>query len=365
MGIFSKIKKMLHSLWMPYEVTYLGDYDAKVLQDSDNPAEKLAQWQAENEAKLADLLPQIQQNEREKLLMERFFKIPERQRKVLSNLAKQYSGLNAQKKQSHNTQNQMKEYLSTAGDYVFDESLPRSLRIIEENEIEFQKAQHDLSYLEGEKSALEYEFRRYQIGYRVTGITLYLAGIVAIIGTIVLFGLSKQQDTFLPAVVLILSVAFFGAWAAIFRRYFWTALEKNRKLQQRAVKLTNRVKINYVRYRNLLDYEYKKFETNSSEGLRFRYEAFIKEKAERSRYEELEKQYRLTAIDIAKEFDKVLPERESDLIDIFLMYSDYFATEKGAEMLHQKVKEENEEFRRKREELEKERNRLLKMKELF
>lgn len=271
---------------------------------------------------------------------------------LLSNMAKQYAGLKNQKAQSKTMQAQMQEYLSKAGDYVFDESLPRSLRILEENELEFQKAQRDLSYLEGEKSALEYEFTRYQIGYRVTGIVLYLAGIASVLGTLILFLLSKRQDIFVPAVALILSICFFGAWAIIFRRYFWNALEKNRKLQQRAVKLTNKVKISYVRFRNLLDYEYRRFETNSSEGLRHRYETFVKEKEERGHYEDLDKQYRLIALDITKELDKVLPERDSDLIDIFLIHSDYFASEKGIDSLNRRIKEEKEDLQQKLKELQ-------------
>lgn len=352
MGFFSNLKQKMKSLWMPYEVTYLGGYDLKRLQESENPEATLEEWKNENERKEQEILAQVQQNERESLLMERFYKIPERQRMLLTNLAKQYAKLRHEKAHSKTMQVQMQESLKNVGDYVFDESLPRSLRILEENELEFQKAQRDLSYLEGEKSALEYEFTRYQLGYRITGIVLYLAGISSILGTLILFLLSKKQDIFVPAVALILSVCFFGAWAIIFRRYFWNALEKNRKLQQRAVKLTNKVKINYVRFRNLLDYEYRRFETNSSEGLRHRYETFVKEKEERGHYEDLDKQYRLTALDITKELDKVLPERDADLIDLFLIHSDYFAAEKGIENLNRRIKEEKADLQKKMRELQ-------------
>lgn len=365
MGIFAKIKEKWHSFWMPYEVTYLGAYNIKELKESENPDETLADWQQENKEKKETLLPRLAENERECLLLERYSKFPERKQIVLRQLAKQYSGLQAQKQQAKSYHQEMQNYLNNVGDVVFDEDLPRILKLIEENELEFQKVQKDLSYLEGEKSALEYEFRRGQIGFFITGITLYLSVIVAILGTIILFLLSQKHDIFVPAVALILGVGFFGAWGAVFRRYLRAALEKNMKLQQRAVKLLNKVRIKYARYRNLLDYEYKKFSISSSESLRLRYETFIQEKNQRQRYEDLEKQHRLTALDITKEIDALLPQKDDDLIDLFLKDSDYYASADGIGKLEKRLKEEKKELLSRLQELQNRENALQKMREMI
>ena len=361
MGIFAKIKEKLRSYWTPYEVTYIGGYDTKELRESDNPAAKLAGWQAENDAALAEHLPRAARNEKRLQLTDRFARFPERRRNVLVQMAKQYSALRGQKQEAKDHHEEMQEYLNQIPDLIFDEDLPRVLKIIEENELEFQKVQKDLSYLEGERSSLEYEFKRSRIGLLLTGIVLYAAVAAAILGTIFLFLLSKRQNIFVPAVVLILSIGFFGIWAAVFRRYFRSALEKNGKMQQRAVKLMNKVKLKYVRYRRLLDYEYKKFEINSSEGLRLRYEIFTKEKHQRQRYEDLEKQQRLTALDIAREMAAMLPEKEEELIDLFLQDSDYYASAGGRDRLKERLTEEKEELLRRGRELENERKVLRQM----
>ena len=365
MGIFAKIKEKLRSYWTPYEVTYIGGYDAKELRESDNPARKLASWQAENKAALAEHLPRAARNEKRLQLAERFARFPERRRNVLIQMAKQYSALRGQKQEAKDHHEEMREYLNQVNDLTFGEDLPRVLKIIEENELEFQKAQKDLSYLEGERSGLEYEFKRSQIGLFITGVVLYVAVAAAILGTIFLFLLSKRQNIFVPAVVLILSIGFFGIWAAVFRRYFRSALEKNGRMQQRAVKLMNKVKLKYVRYRQLLDYEYEKFEVNSSEGLRLRYEIFTKEKHQRQRYEDLEKQQRLAALDIARELASTLPEKEEELMDLFLQDSDYYATSGGRDRLKERLLEEKEELSRRGRELENEQKVLRQMEEML
>ncbi|RRD94636.1 hypothetical protein EII17_06925 [Clostridiales bacterium COT073_COT-073] len=365
MGIFTKIKEKLQSFWTPYEVTYLGGYDAKALKESENPAARLAEWQAENEEQLAEILPRIRRNERGLLMLERFGKFPERKRVLLEQLARQYSTLRVQKQDAKHSHQEMQGYLSQSGELSYDDDLPRVLKLIEENELEFQKVQKDLSYLEGEKSALEYEFGRNQMGLMITRIVLYMMIIVSILGTIVLFLLSKRQDIFLPAVILILTVGFFGVWSIVFRRYFRSALDKNVKLQQRAVKLLNKVKLKYVRYRSLLDYEYQKFEINSSEALELRYEIFLNEKNQRRRYEDLEKQHRLVALDIAREMETMLPEKEEDLIDLFLQDSDYYANPGGCDKLRDRLIAEKEELRRRLQELENAGNVLAKMKTML
>ncbi len=352
MGIFAKIKEKLDSLWKPYEVTYIGGYDVKELRESEDPATLLAGWQAENEAALAEHLPRVRRNERRMLLLERFLRFPERRRNALIQMAKQYASRHVQKQEAKSHHEEMREYLSKLNDLTFDEDLPKVLKLIEENELEFQKVQQDLSYLEGERSSLEYEFKRSRIGLLITGIVLYIAIAASVLGTIFLFLLSRRQDIFVPAVILILSVGFFGIWAAVFRRYFRSAIEKNGKLQQRAVKLTNKVKLKYVRYRHLLDYEYKKYEINSSEALRLRYEIFLKERNQRQRYEDLEKQQRLTALDIAREMASMLPEKEEDLIDLFLQDSDFYAGVEGRKRLEQRLAEEKAELERRSRELE-------------
>ena len=89
MGIFAKIKEKLRSYWTPYEVTYLGGYDTKELRESDNPAAKLAGWQAENEAALAEHFLRVESNEKRLRLTEQFARFPERRRTMLIQMANQ------------------------------------------------------------------------------------------------------------------------------------------------------------------------------------------------------------------------------------------------------------------------------------
>lgn len=365
MSFWSKIKEKIRSSWMPYEITYLGGYDAKALKESEDPQAKWLEWQSENEERIAELLPRIRRNERELLLTERFSKFPESKRDLLCQLARQYSALRVQKGEAKRSHEEMQGFISQNGEFRYDDNLPKVLKIVEENEMEFQKVQNDLSYLEGERSALEYEFKRSRIGLMITQITLYVVTMIAILGTAILFLLSRHRDIFVPAVVLILTVGFFAVWAMVFRRYFMSALEKNVKLQQRAVKLLNKVKLKYVRYRSLLDYEYQKFEINSSEALDLRYQIFLNEKNQRRKYEDFERQYRLIGLDIAREMEAMLPEKEEDLIDIFLADSDYYANAGGRDRLLARLNAERAELSERLREAESQKNVLRKMKDMI
>lgn len=353
MGFFSWMKEKLHKNWMPYEVTYLGTYNAKELKDSEHPEQTLAGWKLQNKSEMDETLSRIRKLERKQLLSDRFSKFPAYNQELLKDLAKQYSSLRAQKKEAKDQHQQIQSYLERSGEQYDNSDLQRVIRIIEENELEFQKVQHDMSYLEGEKSALEYEFRRNQTGFLISQIALYVTSLILVFGTIILLLLSKNKDIFLPMILLIFGSAFFGVWAVVFQRYFRAALEKNTKLQQRAVKLLNKVILKYVRYRSLLDFEYEKYDINSSEALQFRYDIFHREKSQRLQYEDLEKQYRLTALDIVREMEGMISEKEADLMDLFLQNSDFFTGDVGMEHFIKNTKEEKEILYRHLQDLEK------------
>lgn len=363
MSFWSKFIDKLHSYWMPYEINYISGHNAQTLKDSPNPLQTWSEWQKENSEQRMDCLEQIRKNERALLLYERFSSFSEHKRKLLESLAKQYSGLRVEKEQAKQGHQDAKEYLQQIGEMKHDEDFPRVLRIIEENELEFRNAQSDLCKLEGEKSALEYEFKRYQIGLSITRIVLFAMIIISILSTVFLFLLSQKQDIFVPAVILIISVGFFSIWSIVFRRYFVSALQKNIRLQQRAVKLLNKIKIKYVTHRNLLDYEYRKFQINSSETLELRYELSLNEKNRRRSFENIRKQYQLVALDIVREMEMLLPEKEEDLVDLFLLDSDFYANATGRERLRSNLQLEKQELARRWQELEDEKNSLQKLRD--
>lgn len=364
MNIWAKIIEKIRSYWTPYEVSQIRGYDAKALEASQNPEVTLRDWQNENLEEMGDYLKALQKNERERLLLERFSKFPPKKRDLLERLAHQYSALGAEEKEARQGHQDARAYLDRVGDIPYEKDMPRILRIIEENELNFQKVKMDLDRLEGEKSALEYEFKRSQLGIRITDFILYAMIGLAIIGTVVLFLLARSYNIFVPAVSLILALGFFGIWAVVFRRYFLAALKKNAGAQARVVKLLNKIKIKYVTHRNLLDYEYKKFKINSSEALELRYELSLNEKNRRHRLTELQKQYRLLALDIVREMDLMLAEQEEDLIDLFLQSSDYYASPSGRQSLAKRLNQEKNDLEGRWRKIEHDKNVLQKLKQI-
>ncbi len=148
--------------------------------------------------------------------------------------------------------------------------VPDALKEIKEAEERQRLFKQDLGYLEGEKSDLEYEMERFEIG--LSFIQKFTVGMCIFFGlaTIVLAFLSvfNNIDVLFPMTALIVMVIIISVLLYAFRRRIIFEKALNYKKQNRAVELINKKTVLYAHYTNFLNYEYKKFKVKNSEMLK-------------------------------------------------------------------------------------------------
>ncbi|NLM12174.1 MAG: hypothetical protein GX209_00300 [Epulopiscium sp.] len=168
----------------------------------------------------------------------------------------------------------------------YEDEIPKILEEIKEAEEKQRRVKRDVDYLEGEKEALIYNREQLENAkimiYRLSIGTVITIGIIALIFTFII--INGNNRIFIPAVLTAIAAIGMGTWLYIFRRRVEYELVKNGRMQSRAVKLLNKAKIRYVYYTNFLEYEYKKFNVDSSEQLERNWELYNKNKHHEVRY---------------------------------------------------------------------------------
>ncbi len=127
----------------------------------------------------------------------------------------------------------------------------------------------DIGHLAGEKAELEYE--RDILQNSLDFINKFAVAMIAIFSLVsmVLVFLYIFQNTqiFLPTSILVLLIIFVVTLLYLFRRRMNFELVMNLKKQKRAVELLNKKNAVLAYYINFLNFEYKKYQIKSSQGL--------------------------------------------------------------------------------------------------
>ncbi len=169
----------------------------------------------------------------------------------------------------------------------YEESLPKDLERMKENEVYQSKIEKDLKYLEGEKASLFYQKEDVLNSEK----TIKKIGMISSILTVLLFlvfiviELNLEISTKIPFLMTV-------AMAFIIAVYIIIETGKNKKevkllqaKQNRAIYLSNKVKIKYINNTNALDYSYQKFRVKSYSELQYLWDQYKKVKEEEIRNE--------------------------------------------------------------------------------
>ena len=179
---------------------------------------------------------------------------------------------------------------------------------MKKNEEYEQLIKEDLRNLEGEKAVLIYE--REELSHKksyIQSTSIVASLLIAIL--FVLFGLFQskfEMDVTLPLLLTVLVgiVAVFFIFMENNRTN--EALRLNERKLNKAIGLTNKVKIKFVNNRNNLDYTYQKFRVHASKEFSYLWEEYIKLKDETRRYQqntELLEYYQKVLIDELVSYD--------------------------------------------------------------
>ena len=144
----------------------------------------------------------------------------------------------------------------------------------------------DIDYLTGEKEALIYSKEQLELAKefidRLSVGIVIVFGLVALIFTYIF--IAKESNIFFPLSITAICVMLVGTITYFFKRRVVFEINKNGLMQAKVVKLLNGAKIRYVYYTNFLDYEYNKYNVDSTEQLQRSWELYMKNKHHEKRY---------------------------------------------------------------------------------
>lgn len=167
----------------------------------------------------------------------------------------------------------------------YENSLMEELKQMREWEDYKKVVQNDLRQLEAEKAALRYDYDRIPARQaELKKIVLVMAAlVVSLFALFFALDMALEQSMAVPFIMTVVMAA--GVLAYIFyegyrNRYEYTVLEK--KLN-RAIQLSNKVKIKYINNTSSLDYSYSKYKVKNSMEFEYLIKEYTKAKeAERS-----------------------------------------------------------------------------------
>jgi hypothetical protein len=186
---------------------------------------------------------------------------------------------------------------------------------------------NDINYLEGEKGDLLYNKERLKKAKKMVTILMISLLIIFSISALILgiIFIKKDIDIFIPSVIMIVIIAFFGLWIYIFRRYVIHEIKKNNILSQRAVELLNKIKIKYVNNKQFLDYEYKKYKVKSGDMLQDRWNMYKQNKEHKHRIHKMSS----NIIILEQDIERLLLKNNINTSNYILDNINIFATKKA------------------------------------
>lgn len=340
MNIFKKIKNAFAKK-SHIEVEVLQGIDIEHLHSSPQVAETIRDRVQSAIHKKEQLTPKYEAVVEQLALVQKIEDIPKDDLKELENIAKIYSETILEKETFKN----ILKGQNTTGNYLekYKDDIDTAIQQMEEHEENLSIIKNDLYHLEGEKAEISYKNNRALKALSFVKIMLITAICVTSIVTLILATLFfvYSTDVFVPSLIMIVSVSFVGLWLFVFRRYLIFELKKNQKLQKREVELTNKIKIKYVNVKQFLDYEYKKYQVNSSEMLKIRWENYQKNAKNEAKYKRISS----NIASLIQDMDRLLTRNNIDGGTFVSDHIDYFTSKKGRKMLETALELEKDEIK--------------------
>lgn len=197
----------------------------------------------------------------------------------------------------------------------YEKQIPSLLKEIEEMEEKQRKTKMDLDYLEGERADLQFSkekmehtlvvSRKISIGF-VIGLTFISLLLV------LCYSLYDVSVVAFGSVLALISL-FVGTWLYILQRRIHYELQKNSRLQNRAVELLNKTKLRYVHYTRFLDYEYDKLGVHNLHMLEYQWSQYCEGQKQRRQYQRIASQKSQLELELWEFIEEAFEEYEEPL----------------------------------------------------
>ena len=345
MGMKNMFKKLIEKLsafkkrFKPFEEELLLGMDVETLLKDPYKKEKINDLLAENDAKLQDISKKYHQQMNNFIIIERIKMCADSIKENLQRLCKELSEYKVTIKEVEEKNAQAK---SRENPHIrsVSKDIAKGIKVLKEHETNQNMVKKDLDILEGEKQSLLFHFTNLR---RALSFLKYFMMILVFITFIIGIVLSSllfvyNTDVFLPSLISIVTIAFLFLWGFVFRRYCVHEIKKNQLLQERAVKLINKTKLKYFRNQQVLDFEYEKYQVNSSEVLELRYEHYLESQQQQRNYDHMNRTMRNLTLDIEDLINKL----QIEDVEFVTKHAEYFATDKGTQRLYEKYLEKRE-----------------------
>lgn len=252
---------------------------------------------------ITNCLEQIQEAERELNLlsgeytrvtsyltdMEEIEALPEGERKALNEIAERFTRLEQERQRYRGKKNRMND-----SDYYRlrkqEDELQEGITKLKECEEYGVKVKQDLQRLDRERHA--YEFRRQELDTIMNNmrgmVMIFLTAFVLCIGMLLILQFGFEMNTRAGYLAAVAAVAL--AVTVVWVKYTDGDNELHRVelAVNKLILLQNKVKIRYVNNKNLMDYLYIKYSTDSAAALEKLWKQYQEEKDERREYAETE-----------------------------------------------------------------------------
>ncbi|GKX28001.1 hypothetical protein SH1V18_04810 [Vallitalea longa] len=211
-------------------------------------------------------------------------------------------------------------------DYLgeYDENIDDVIDNIKNVEERQRDVKTDITYLEGEKGDIAFNRERLMKAQKY--VKIFMIAILTIFAfsalTLSILYTYNDIDIFIPSIIMIVVIAFFGSWIFIFRRYVTHELKKNNLLANRAVELINKIKLKYVNNQQFLTYEYNKYKVKSSEMLEDRWSKYKQNKKDKTNIHKLSSNIIMMEDDI----ERILKKSNIEGINYVLENIDLYST---------------------------------------
>lgn len=210
---------------------------------------------------------------------------PEEKREQIRNVAKRIMDVSVDRRIYKNEESRVSDarFRQMTRD---EDTIVEGMKKLQNDEAYQQLVKRDMNLLEGEKESLRItaqELEDRQETLRKVSVSSVVAFGILFLVMIIHGFTAKGEIGFGFLVILLIAAAFLALEVAIYSRTIYEVYLTQRRLNK-AIFLSNRVKIKYLNATNLVDYQYEKYDVKNSYELAEQYQLFLEAKKQKENY---------------------------------------------------------------------------------
>ncbi len=210
---------------------------------------------------------------------------PSEQRERIRQVAKSIAEVSVDRRIYKNEENKVSpsRYRQMARD---EAAIVEGLKKLQNDEAYLQLVKRDMNLLAGEKESLRITagelVDRQEMLRKVSVSSVIAFGLLFLV--MIIYGLMTKSDPGMGfLVILLLAAVFLAIEVVIYTRTIYEVRLTQKKLNK-AIVFSNRVKIKYINARNLVDYQYEKYDVKNAYELAEQYQLYLEAKKQKENY---------------------------------------------------------------------------------